>query len=134
MDVAAGKAPGLIGAANVVAYDMAMEAAAHNAGLTDLNDRPRYGESSVPKLRPDLQHKVDNFFGPANGSPKPKTVQKRVDLSGMFGQRAIDAQKASPIPGMKHIAPIAAGLPSAMVNRPGAPPPVDIVQSWPPAS
>lgn len=134
MDVGGGKAPGVVGAPSVVAYDMAMDAAAHNAGLTNLVDKPRYGESSVPRLRPDLQHKVDNFFGPADGAPKQKTIRKRADLSGIFGQRAVDAQAASPIPGMNNVVPIASQLPSQMVNRPGAKPPVDTIAQWPPQS
>jgi hypothetical protein len=133
MDVAGGKAPGVIGAPSVIAYDMAMDAAAHNAGLTNLVDKPRYGESSVPKLRPDLQHKVDNFFGPANGAPKQKMLTKRADLSGIFGQRATDAQKSSPIPGMGNAAAMPGVNVASIVNRPGAAPPVDTMASWPPA-
>lgn len=116
------KAPAVLGAPQVRAYDIALEAAAHNAGLTNLNDHPRYGESSVPRLPPNLQHKVDNFWG----TPK-RTVTKRVDLSGMFGQRALDAQQASPIPGMTHHQPITVPIASEIVNRPGAGPPVNII-------
>jgi hypothetical protein len=126
MDVAAGKAPGVIGAPDVVAYDMAMDAAAHNAGLTNLVDKPRYGESSVPKLPPALQEKADNFWGKPAGA---KTVRKRVDLSGLYGERATAAQAASPIPGMSNVAAMPGVKVSDIVNRPGAPPPINIVAS-----
>lgn len=62
MDVAAGKAPGQVGAIPVRAYDMAMEIATQDYGLTDIVDRPRVGESTAPKLPPHLQVKADNFF------------------------------------------------------------------------
>lgn len=133
MDVSAGVAPGIVGSPAVRGYDIAMESAAHNAGLTNLNDKPRYGENSVPPLRSDLQAKVDGFWGSPAGAPK-KTTTKRVDLSGMFGERATAAQKAAPMPGMTNVVPMSSPLPSTLVNRPGAGPPVQIEASWPPAS
>lgn len=95
MDVAAGKAPAVGGAIETRAMDIAMEVAAHNAGVTDLNDRPRYGENSAPKLAPRLQAQVDNFW------PDPKRQRKRtgrIDLSGIYGDRARAAQGAGPKP------------------------------------
>ena len=79
MDVAAGKAPGVTGAIPVRAYDMALEVAAHNSGLTDINDRPRYGEISAPKLEPRLQQQADNFWGSAK-QQGPKRMKLNVPL------------------------------------------------------
>jgi hypothetical protein len=125
LDVAAGIAPPQVGAAAVRAYDIAMETAAQNAGLTNLNDKPAYGENSVPKLPPHLQHKVDNFWGAPPG--QPKMVKRRVDLSSIFGDRAVAAQKASPVDGLPNQIPLTIPLASSVVNNPGSKPPVTII-------
>jgi len=131
MDVAAGKAPGLVGSAWARGYDMALDAAAHNAGLTNVIDNPRYGESSAPKLPPKQQALADSFWG--KPAAPAKTITKRVDLQGIFGQRAVDAQKSSPIPGMTHGTAFSAPIASQIVNKPGAGPPIATVAQWPPA-
>jgi predicted nucleic acid-binding Zn ribbon protein len=73
-NAADGKAPAVGGTDAVRAYDIAMDAGAANAGLTDLNDKPRYGENSAPKLPPNLAAQVQNFWGP---SQKGSGMQRR---------------------------------------------------------
>jgi hypothetical protein len=101
MDVGAGKAPAQVGAIAVRAYDMALEVGAESAGLTDIKDHARPGESLVPALRPDLQKQADSFWGSGQKRQTQKgTIKGRVDLSGLYGSRATEAQGSQP-PGMK---------------------------------
>lgn len=89
-DPAEGKAPAQIGSIPVRAYDAAMEITMQDHGITDIQDhsRPgavyRAGETSAPKLRPDLQAQADNFWG---GPAKPKRMGK-IDMSPLYGARA----------------------------------------------
>lgn len=89
MDVAAGVAPAQVGAIQVRALDTAMNITMADHGMTDLSDDFRPGAVTAPRLRPDLQAKADAFFSPAK---KQGPRQGRVDLSGMFGDRATAAQ------------------------------------------
>lgn len=91
MDVAAGKAPGVVGAnVQVRAYDTAMEMTMTDQGMTNIQDhsRPgavyRAGENTAPSLPMHLQQKVDSFWG--GQQKKAKTA--RVDMSPIFGERA----------------------------------------------
>jgi hypothetical protein len=95
MDVAAGIAPAVVGAnVQVRAYDTALEIVAQDHAMTDIKDRVRPGETSVPSLAPHLQKMADNFWG---GQRKQPAVRRgKVDLSPVFGQRAIDAQGGVP--------------------------------------
>ena len=98
-DIAAGKAPGVIGA-NVQnrAYDFAMETTMQDQQIGDISDhsRPgsvyRAGEATAPKLRQDLQQKADSFWG--GQQPKQQTRTARVDMSPLYGERATGTQQA----------------------------------------
>lgn len=86
MDVAAGKAPGVVGSIPVLAYDAAAQIAMADHGMTDLQDHRRQGEATAPKLRPDLQQKSDNFWG--GNQQKSRTRTAKVDMSPIYGERA----------------------------------------------
>lgn len=91
IDIAAGRAPGQIGHVQVRAYDTALQMTAEDHGMTDIRDRARPGENSVPALRPDLQRQADQFWsGPQKQQRNNR--QAHVDLSGIYGQRATAAQ------------------------------------------
>jgi hypothetical protein len=94
-DPADGIAPAVVGAnVQVRAYDTALEIVAQDHAMTDIKDRLRPGETSVPSLAPHLQKMADNFWG---GQRKQPAVRRgKVDLSPVFGQRAIDAQGGVP--------------------------------------
>ena len=99
MDVAAGKAPGVVGAnVNNVAYDRAMEIAMADHQMTDISDisRPgsvyRAGEPTAPKLPVHLQKQADSFWG--GNKQKEKTRTAKVDMSPIFGDRAVAAGAA----------------------------------------
>jgi hypothetical protein len=90
-DPAEGKAPAQVGSAFARAMDLTNEIVAADHGMTDLNDTMRPGEVTAPKLRPDLQAKADAFFNP------PKRERRgRVDLSGLYGERATGGQNGQP--------------------------------------
>ena len=112
-DPAEGKAPAQGGSLPVRAFDTAMEMTMQDHGMTDIRDDARPGESSVPKLRPDLQQKVDNYWG----GPKKQTRRGRVDLSGMYGSRTPQVNGQAPAMkidagGGSHIAPILQSRPT----------------------
>lgn len=86
MDVAAGKAPGVVGSVPVLAYDASMKIAMEDHQLTDIQDHHRAGEATAPKLRPDLQAKADGFWG--GNQQKPRTRTAKVDMSPIYGERA----------------------------------------------
>lgn len=92
MDVAAGKAPGVVGAnVQVRAYDMALEMATQDQGLTNIQDhsRPgaaqRMGEGTAPPLPAHLQAQANAFWG---SQPKQKTRTAKIDLSPVLGKGA----------------------------------------------
>jgi len=85
LDVAAGKAPALVGSIPTRALDVALEIAAKDAGLTDLNTSARYGENMAPKLPPRLQKQADGFFGGARAAPTNGRRKIQVDLRGALG-------------------------------------------------
>jgi len=90
-DPAEGKAPAVGGSPFARAMDITNEIVAADHGMTDLNTSMRSGEITAPKLRPDLQAKADAFFNP------PKRERRgRVDLSGLYGERAVAAQNGQP--------------------------------------
>lgn len=80
LDVAAGKVPALVGSIPTRAMDMALEVAARDTGLTDLNTNIRYGENMAPKLAPRLQAQADGFFGGGRVKSGRRTI--KLDLSG----------------------------------------------------
>lgn len=128
MDVGAGKAPGVTGAIPVKAYDMALEVAAHNSGLTDINDKPRYGEISAPKLEPRLQQMADNFWG----SQKPQGP-RRMKLNippglggGPSAPVTINSQQ------MRQHGDIDTGSLIEPIHRAAARPPTNMLNQWPP--
>lgn len=93
-DPSEGKAPALGGSIPTRAFDTAMEMTMQDHGMTDIRDDARPGEPSVPKLRPDLQERADNFFG---GQKKQnRGTRGKVDLSGLYGERASQAQNGTP--------------------------------------
>lgn len=100
LDVAAGKAPAQVGSIPTRALDIAMEVGAANAGLTNLNDSARYGESMAPKLPPRLQTQADNFWGGGGAGAAKKGRRKvQVDLSGVlspFSKGVAQAPASSP--------------------------------------
>jgi len=86
LDVGAGRAPAQTGAnPEVRAYDAALKITAEDHGMTDLRDRARPGENSVPPLRPDLQRQADSFW---SGPQKPAARRGKVDMSPIYGARA----------------------------------------------
>jgi hypothetical protein len=94
-DPAAGIAPPIVGANNQVrAYDTALQMVAEDHGMTDIRDNVRAGETSVPALPPHLQKMADGFWGGAMKQPPQR--RGKVDLSGIFGERAIAAQNGMP--------------------------------------
>lgn len=97
-DPAEGKAPALGGSSFARAMDLTNEIVAADHGMTNLNDSMRPGEVTAPKLRPDLQAKADAFFSP----PKREPRRGRVDMSGLYGERATAAQNGQPA-GMKFV-------------------------------
>lgn len=105
MDVAEGKAPGVVGAnVQTRAYDSAMQMTMTDQGLTDIQDhsRPgsvyRPGEGTAPKLPTHLQQQADTFWGGAN---RQKTRTAKADLSPIFGQQGPNAP-----PPVAHQAPM----------------------------
>lgn len=93
-DAAEGKAPAQVGAIAVKAFDQTMEMTMADHGMTDIKDNARPGESSVPALRPDLQRQADSFWG-SGQKRQAGTRRGRVDLSGMYGERATNAPKVN---------------------------------------
>lgn len=90
MDVAAGRAPGVVGAnVQVKAYDSSMEIAMQDHGMTDIQDHRYQGESTAPKLPTHLQQQADAFWGSSQKKQKARTGN--VDLSPIFGSRATPA-------------------------------------------
>jgi hypothetical protein len=101
LDVSEGRAPGVIGAnVQTAAYDAAMNITMQDQGLGDIQDhsRPgavqRAGEPTAPKLPQHLQSQADNFWGQSQQN-KQKTRTAKVDLTPVFGQRAVDAGAGS---------------------------------------
>jgi hypothetical protein len=63
------RAPAQIGDKPIVkAWDQTQEIVAKDYGMTDLNTRPREGESMAPKQPPQIQAAIDNFFGGGKSS------------------------------------------------------------------
>lgn len=55
--------PPAIGGSNIAkAVDTTAEMVMQDHKMTDLRDGTRQGEISAPKLKPELQNQVDNFF------------------------------------------------------------------------
>jgi hypothetical protein len=100
MDVSAGRAPAAT-SIQAIAYDTALRWATEEQGVTNILDRPRQGESSAPPLEPRLQKLSEGFWG---GPRKQNTRTARVDMSGIFGERAIAAQQGQPATGAKFTA------------------------------
>ena len=114
MDVAAGRAPATT-SVQAQAYDLAHKWSMQEQGATDIRDNARPGESSVAPLPPKLQRDVENFWG---GPRKPKTRTARVDLSPVFGQRAAEAQSASPMMGANFTADRGIGIAPILTAKP----------------
>lgn len=135
MDVAAGKAPGVTGAIPVRAYDMAIEVAAHTAGLTDLNDRPREGEISAPKLEPRLQTLADNFWGGPKQGPRRMKLNIPPGLVGDGGGvQPVTINTGRGAQPMRQHGDIATGSLIQPIHRAGAAgrPKTNMINSWPP--
>jgi len=63
------------------AWDMTQEMVAQDYQLTDLNTNLRTGDNMVPKLRPDLETKVDSVFAaqkPVMGQDLSATLNKNL--------------------------------------------------------
>lgn len=112
MNVADGKAPGVVGSIPVLAYDAAAQIAMSDHGMTDLQDHRRAGEATAPKLRPDLQQKADNFWG--GNQQKPRTRTAKVDMSPIYGERATGGVP----PGAKFSADSAPAVMPILTSRP----------------
>lgn len=90
MDIASGKAPGLIGEnVAVKAYDETAKIVMQDHGMTDLHDTNlREGDVMRPKLPPAQQQAADNFFG----APRQKNVvPMRGAMSGAVQQAVVSA-------------------------------------------
>jgi hypothetical protein len=64
MDVSAGKAPSVGGSNIVKAMDQTADIVMETYGMTDLSSDGRPGAVMAPKLPPNQQERVDNFFAP----------------------------------------------------------------------
>lgn len=76
MDIASGKAPGVVGSLQAKAIDNTAQIVMEDYKMTDLRDDVRVGESSAPKIAPRLQQMADNMFS------RPKSVRALGGLSG----------------------------------------------------
>lgn len=65
LDLTKAQAPAAVGSVTARAVDTTAEIVMQDHGLSDLRDNVRQGETSTPKLAPNLQHQVDNFFNPS---------------------------------------------------------------------
>jgi hypothetical protein len=94
-DASEGKAPSVGGSIVVRSTDLAMEVGMANAGITNINDRARYGEISAPRLAPHLQAQADQFWG--NGR-KALAGQRRAraNVAGLLNGSPPPSMAASP--------------------------------------
>jgi hypothetical protein len=83
--LAAKSFPGIVGDKPIVkAIDTTAQVVMEDYGMTDLKDNLRPGDSMAPKLPPEQQKKVDNFF--SGGAKKNTQAARRMTA---LGQRAI---------------------------------------------
>ncbi len=81
IDLTSGKAPAAVGmSVNVKAMDETANIVMQDYGMTDMRDNVREGETARPKLRPDMQKKVEGFFGGGGKkrSSLPPNIQRAI--------------------------------------------------------
>lgn len=100
--VASGRAPGIVGHNNAVrAIDQTAEIVMRDYGLTNLKDTVREGDIMAPRLPPEQQKKVDNFFGakPAPNNKRQQAMMQRMmrkAIGGSYRASALDLKSVLP--------------------------------------
>jgi hypothetical protein len=116
MDLSMQQAPGLVGGnIQIKAIDETAKIVMQDYGMTDLRSDVRPGETAAPKLPPQMQEKVDNFF--VGGRKRHPGLPNKPTLNPAFlGRAAIAGAYRQPT-----------GYGTVDTLRPDVQPPVRIV-------